>query len=176
MTRHLECKCGKVRLAVHARPIVVAECHCDSCRTAAARLAQLPGAEPVTEPNGGTHFVLHRKDRLSFVAGAEHLGAYRLTPQSPTRRVVATCCNTPMFLEFQHGHWLSLYARLWPEADRPRASMRTMTSDLPAGHALAGDIPNHRTQSLGFFAKLLLAWAAMGFRTPTIAVPNEIVA
>ncbi len=171
----LTCRCGKVHIAVTAEPLLVVECQCESCRKGAALLASLPGGKPVAEPSGGTHYVMYRKDRVSFTAGAEHLQSYRLTGKSSTRRVVAACCNTPLFVEFQGGHWLSMYAGLWPAAVRPPATMRTMVSDLPAGEQLPDDIPNHRTQSIGFFWTLLTAWAAMGFRTPKITVANEVV-
>lgn len=172
----LTCRCGKVHLTVTAEPITVAECQCDSCRKASALFSGLPGARPVVEASGGTHYVLYRKDRVAFTAGAENFVAFRLTAKSPTRRVVAGCCNTPLFLEFQNGHWLSLYAGLWPDAVRPKAEMRTMVGDLPERQMPPADLPNHKSQSFGFFWKLLTAWAAMRFRSPAIAVPRELVA
>ena len=48
-----------------------------------------------------------------------------------------------------------------------------MTRDAPAGTALPRDIPNAATQCVGFFARLLAAWARMGFRNPTVAVVTE---
>ncbi|MGN6487665.1 MAG: GFA family protein [Devosia sp.] len=171
----LTCRCGKVHVTVEAEPMIVAECECNSCRQGAAFLATLPGAGTVTEVSGGTHYVLYRKDRVSFTAGAQYLLGYRLTGKSHTRRVVAACCNTPIFVEFKQGHWLSLYGKLWPAATRPPATLRTMMSDLPAGTVLPGDIPGYRTQSVGFFWALLTAWAAMGFRVPKVAVAEERV-
>jgi len=133
----------------------------------------LPSAPPVLEPNGGTRFVLYRKDRIRFLEGTEHLKAFRLKPESPTRRVLAVCCNTPIFLEFQKGHWLSLYGALWPEGTLPALALRTMTSDLPPGTTLPDDVPNSRTQSVSFFVKLLGAWIAMGFRSPKVTAVRE---
>ena len=52
--------------------------------------------------------------------------------------------------------------------------MRTMASDLPEGVTLPDDIPNAKKQSLGFFAKLFGAWAAMGFRNPKMPNTGEI--
>lgn len=172
MTRitQLACACGQVRLEVENVPIVSAECHCDSCRKAGARLQALPAAPPVLEPNGGTRFVLYRKDRVRFPEGVDLLGAFRLKPESSTRRIVATCCNTPVFLEFEHGHWLSLYGGLWPEGTRPPPELRTMTSDLPKGTALDDEVPSGKRQTLAFFARLLGAWIAMGFKTPKITI------
>jgi hypothetical protein len=118
--------------------------------------------------------VLQRKDRIRFVSGAEHLREFRLKPDSLTRRVVAVCCNTPIFTEFQAGHWLSLYASLWPEGERPAMEMRTMAGDLPDPSILPSDIPNLRSQSGGFFGRLVWAFIAMGFRMPKVAVNGQL--
>lgn len=166
----LTCRCGRFRLAVDGPPILAAECHCDSCRTAAARLAALAGAPEVRATNGGVPYVLYRKDRVRFLAGAEALQEFRLTPASKTRRVVAGCCGTPVFTEFQSGHWLSLFATLWPAAERPGPEIRTMTGDRPAATVLDGSVPNARRHTASFMLKLLGAWVAMGFRVPKVTV------
>jgi hypothetical protein len=171
-TTRLSCACGQVHLEVEREPIISAECCCNSCREAAARMERLPGAGPVLEENGTTRFVMYRKDRIRFVDGVDRLKAFRLTPRSTTRRVVASCCNTPVFLEFKGGHWLSLYRHIWPAGTLPPNELRTMTSDLPAGSVLPDDVPNARRQTLRFYAKLFGAWAAMGFRSPKIAFVN----
>lgn len=171
----LTCNCGDIHLRLEGEPLLTAECQCDSCRKAAVRLDEVSEASSATTATGGTLYVLYRKDRVRFTAGAGNLRSYRLTAASPTRRAVAACCGTPLFLEFQGGHWLSLYAGLWPAEFRPAPAMRTMVSDLPAGQVLPADIPNHKTQSAGFFFTLLTAWAAMGFRSPKIAVASEVV-
>ena len=170
----LSCACGQVQLEAKGAPIVNAECCCNSCRAAGGRLRGPPSAPPILEPNGATRFVLYRKDRIRFVEGAALLKDFHLTPESKTRRVVATCCNTPVFLEFQHGHWLSLYGCLWPEGTLPKLELRTMTRDLPSGTELPEDVPNARRQSFSFFLKLLSAWIAMGFRIPKVAVNGEL--
>lgn len=168
------CTCGKVQLEVSSAPMMSVECCCNSCRQAGARLEKLPGAKPVVHANGATPFVFHRKDRVRIVRGADHLKEFRLTPQAGTRRVVASCCNTPVFLEFKGGHWLSLYAGLWPKGTLPPLELRTMTGDLPDASVLPNDVPNLKQQSLVFFWRLFRAWAAMGFRSPKITVNGEI--
>jgi hypothetical protein len=167
MTQQVQvsCRCGQVQLQLDKAPILTAECHCTSCRSAGQ---QLSAAAPVLEDNGGTQYVLYRKDRVHFTRGFELLREHRLTPTSPTRRVVASCCQTPMFLEFQRGHWLSVYSRLWPADARPLIELRTMISDRKDAPALPNDVPNARYQSLGFMAKLLAAWMAMGFKAPKL--------
>jgi hypothetical protein len=52
-----------------------------------------------------------------------------------------------VFLEFAGGHWLSLYACLWPEHDLPPMTERTMTADLADPSTLPDDVPNQRRQS-----------------------------
>ncbi|MDM0110695.1 hypothetical protein QTI66_00960 [Variovorax sp. J22R133] len=170
----LSCICGQVRLEVQGRPIVNAECCCNSCRTAGARLQALPSAPRIVDTHGATRFVLYRKDRVDFTKGAALLEAFRLTPESKTRRVVAICCNTPVYLDFQGGHWLSLYGCLWPRETLPALEMRTMTMDLPEGTALPDDVPNARRQSFAFMFRLLRAWIAMGFKVPKVTVDGEL--
>ncbi len=168
-TKHITCRCGQVRLAVTGPPILSSECHCTSCREAAERVATLPGAVEERVETGGTQFVLMRKDRVAVETGAEHLAEFRLTPASDTRRVVATCCMSPVFLEFKGSHWLSLYAARWPGAERPAMDLRTMTKDRPEGAPpLPDDIPNPKTHTAGFMLRLLGAWIAMGFRSPKV--------
>ncbi len=168
---NLSCRCGEVKLTVEGPHIASVECLCSSCQTAAQTLEALPGAAPVLDNKGATPFVMHRKDRIAIVAGQDNLKAHRLSDDAGTRRVVATCCNTPVFMELKDGHWLSLYAALWPEADRPAIEMRTMTGtrkDLPT------DVPNLKTHSLAFYGRLFGAWARMGFRNPQIADNGEL--
>lgn len=174
-TQRIACVCGQMRLELTSTPIIAAECHCSSCRAAGAKLSALPPSKPFQEPNGGTRFVLYRKDRVRFVTGAERLKEFRLSPDAPTRRVVAGCCNTPVFLEFESGHWLSLYGCLWPDGTLPVPHLRTMTSDLSDSSLLDDSIPHGKLRTLGFYAKLLGAWIAMGFKSPTISVEGGTI-
>ena len=72
------------------------------------------------------------------------------------------------------GHWLSLYGGLWPDGALPQLELRTMTSDLTDEAVLPDDVPNAKKQNLTFFAKLIGAWVAMGFRNPKMPVAVEI--
>lgn len=171
----LSCACGSVELVVTGTPIIATECHCNSCREAGARLSALPGAPKILADNGGTPFVLYRKDRAEITRGGEHLKAFRLKPDAATRRVVATCCNTPAFLEFKGGHWMSIFHTLWPVGAMPAIDIRTMTGDTDP-RVLDGAIPAGKWQTARFFGRLLAAWAAMGFRSPDVPVAGEIEA
>jgi hypothetical protein len=167
--RHLTaaCQCGGTAIEIVGAPILTAICCCESCRTAGQQLELAPGAPSVLRTDGGTDYCLYRKDRVKVVAGGEHLHERRLTPGSTTRRVVATCCNTPMFLDFTSGHWLTVYRNRIP-GDAPRPAMRVMAKDVPPRAKFADGIPTYPTHPATFMFKLLVAWAAMGFRRPKI--------
>jgi hypothetical protein len=170
----LQCACGQVRFTVDRGPILSVECCCTSCRTAGGVMEKLPGAPRIVRPNGATHLVLYRKDRIHFTKGTELLKEYRLTPESITRRICAICCNTPIGLDFTKGHWLSLYSCLWSAHTVPPIQMRTMTSDALEKTILSDDVPNHKRYAFSFFAKLLSAWVAMGFKMPKAFVNRTI--
>ena len=108
---------------------LTASCYCASCQEAGSRFEQLPSAPPVLNPDGGTDYVLYRKDRVQCVTGQEYLEEHRLKPDSPTRRVIATCCNSGMFLDFTKGHWLTMYRNRFPAGARPGRLGRTRTSN-----------------------------------------------
>lgn len=173
-TSLIGCACGRTRLKVQGEPFLVSECLCNSCREAAARLARLPGAQPILTEYQATPCAEYRKDRVEIASGTEHLKAFHLTADAGSRRVVADCCNTPLFLEMKGAHWLSVYLHLWPKESRPKPELRTMVSDLPDASRLPGDILNLKTHHMRFYAKLLAAWIAMGFRNPQIRVAGTI--
>ena len=164
----LSCGCGKVSLGVRGTPITSAECLCADCQRAGAVLQVLPGAPLTLNENGATRFVLFRKDRVLCEKGREHLREYRLSKEAKTRRVLASCCNTPVFLEFDNGHWLSVYGGLWPPAELPALEIRTMTRSRRKDVVLPDDVPNPRTHTFSFYWKLFAAWAAMGFRAQKV--------
>ena len=68
----------------------------------------------------------------------KHLREFRLSAESGSRRVVATCCDTPVFLELKGAHWLSVYLHLWPATRGPTRDPNDVgvlpdASDLPDG-------------------------------------------
>ena len=155
-------------MAVEGAPIMTVECLCTSCAAAAVRMEARDGVAPAVTAWGGTDYVMVRKDRFAMEAGADLLAFFRLTPGAKTRRVVASCCGTPMFLEFEAGHWVSVYAHLWPERERPAVELRTMARDHADAAGLPTDVPNLATHNLRFMGRLLSAWVAMGFRVPKL--------
>jgi hypothetical protein len=169
------CQCGQVTMALSGAPFLSAICCCESCRAAGLAFAeQAPDAPSVVDPDGGTAYGLYRKDRARIVSGSEHLDARRLTPTSPTRRMVAACCGTPMFLDFTPGHWLSVYRDRIP--DPPPLEMQVMTGDLPAGTRPSGALPSYPGRPGKFLFRILAAWAAMGFRRRGVAGSQRFIA
>ncbi len=147
----LRCKCESVEIEVRGEAIVSTVCHCKSCQTAGHQLEALPGATPVLDGDGGTPFILFRKDRVRCLRGESLLAEHRLDPNSPTRRIVAACCNTAMFLDFTKGHWVTVYSGRLPDAER-RSSRRSLDG----------------FGRVGVIGQLVWTWAKMGFKTPTI--------
>lgn len=164
----ISCQCGSVRFEAAGPPMLSAVCHCTSCRTAGRALDAVSGQAPIVDESGGTPAILWRKDRVRCVAGCELLEPHRLKPDSPTRRLVATCCRTPMLLDFTKGFWVTVYRDRVD--DPPAPTMRVMTGDAPADVVLPDDgLPRLRSHSGRFMFKLLTSWAAMGFRSPKVA-------
>ena len=170
MRETLSCTCGRFHIELTGKPFITAECHCNSCREGSERLSSLPLSRPMSAENGGTPYVLYRKDRVSFPDGTALLRGYRLSSKAPTRRVVTTCCNSPVFVEFNGGHWLSLYASLWQGAPAPAMQIRTQTANVPADRHLDSALPAGPWTTAGFYAKLLGVWIAMGFKVPKIDI------
>jgi hypothetical protein len=161
------CRCGKVELQIVGAPILRGICYCASCQEAGHLHQAVPGADSILAEDGGTDYVLYRKDRVRCVQGGDLFEERRLKPGSPTRRMYARCCNTAMFLDFTKGHWLTVYRDRLPD-DIPRATMRMMTAERPEGVILPDDMANYPGHSGKFMLKLLGAWMAMGFRRSAI--------
>ncbi|WP_430429834.1 GFA family protein [Parasphingorhabdus sp.] len=156
------CQCGKVQCQGVGRPIISGVCYCDDCQAGADTVEALDGAAQVRDDDGGSHYLTYRDDRFSCTKGADLLRAYKNRPDAPTDRMVASCCNTAMFLKFSKGHWTSAYARRF-EGDAPSVEMRTQMqfrdSDLP----LPDDAPNYQTFGVRLFWRLFTSRIAMIF-------------
>ena len=161
------CRCGKVEVEIVGAPIMRGICYCASCQEAGRLYRAEPGAEFGLADDGGSDYVLYRKDRVRCIQGGELLEERRLKPDSPTRRMYARCCNTAMFVDFTKGHWLTVYRGRLPN-NIPPPTMRVMTAERPEGVILPDDMANYPGRSGKFILKLLGAWMAMGFRRPAV--------
>lgn len=122
----------------------------------------LDGATKVAAPDGGTHYLTYRDDRFDCTKGEALLTALRVKPDSPTRRMVASCCNSAMFLKFERGHWTSAYAARFT-GEIPGIEMRTQTKFRTSGLALPDDAPAYRGFGWRLFARLIVSRIAMVF-------------
>ena len=159
-SRIARCSCGSVELETTGAPILGATCYCDDCQEAGRQIEQLRNAPRVLDQNGGTDFLLYRKDRLKYIKGAELLLDHKLKEGSSTRRVVATCCNSPMFLDFQKGHWFTVYRGRFA-GDVPPLQMRVQTKSRTSVTDGPSDIPSYAGYPPKFMLKLVAAKLAM---------------
>ena len=157
------CTCGCVVLELKGVPITSLVCYCGDCQAGARQIEALPGAPLVQAPDGGTAYIVYRKDRVRNVKGANLLKALKLRPDSPTNRVIASCCNAAMFLNFEDGkHLVDIY-RERVGASAPPLKMRVCTKFAPKGASVPTDVPGYAGYPLQLIAKLIGAKFAMIF-------------
>jgi hypothetical protein len=91
------CGCGAVEVRAFGKPIVSAVCYCDDCQKGAGEIEALPNAPAVRDGDGGTAYMLYRRDRFECSAGAERLKPHKLKETSPTtgssRRAAIQRCS-----------------------------------------------------------------------------------
>jgi len=157
------CSCGSVELRAFGVPIVSSVCYCDDCQKGGHQIEELPDAGAVRDPDGGTAYILYRKDRIECSNGSALLKSYKLEEGSATNRVVATCCNSAMFLSFDKGpFWVSAYRARF--RNPPPLQMRICTKFRPDGAPLPNDPPSYRGYPMRLIAKLLASGIAMFLR------------
>ncbi|TGG93887.1 hypothetical protein E4656_06775 [Natronospirillum operosum] len=156
----VSCQCGQVEMTVKGVPILAAACYCDDCQAGGHQLEALPKAPPVLGDDGGTEFLLYRKDRVTVSRGQDLIRHYKLDDKSPTSRSVASCCNTAMFLDFRKGHWYSMYRARFGEA-APPLQLRIQTRFKSSDSTPPEDVPTYDSYPLRFIGKLMVARAAM---------------
>ena len=163
ITRTSSCQCGKVRMEAIGEPILAAVCYCDDCQAGARKIEALPDAPKVLDEDCGSSYMIYRDDRISVVAGEELLEAHKLKDKTPTRRWVATCCNSAIYLKYKPGHWVSSFRNRYEGDDLPPVTMRTNTrfreSDLPYPDAA----PTYRGFPMSLIWKVVVARFAMWF-------------
>ena len=155
------CACGGVELKAFGRPIVSAVCYCDDCRKGGGQIEALPNAGAVSDPDGGTAYILYRKDRIECSNGAESLRSHKLKETSVTNRVVATCCNSALFVNFDRGpHWVCVYRARF-HGELPPLQLRICTKFKPDGAVLPDDVPSYRGYPPALVVRLLASRVAM---------------
>jgi hypothetical protein len=155
------CACGRVELEAIGAPITSVVCYCDDCQEGSRQIEALPDAGPVQDTDGGTAYIVYRKDRVKCSRGAPLLKSYKIREKSATNRVVASCCNSAMFLNFDDGkHWVSMHRARF-QGDLLPLQMRICTKFKPENGDAPSDVPRYSGFPLKFLAKLLAARIAM---------------
>ena len=154
------CACGQVKFEATGTPILAGVCYCDDCQAGGRMLEALPDASAALEPDGGADYLTYRDDRYRCIQGDALLEGYQLNDKSPTTRYVARCCNTPMYLKYKRGHWVSTFRRAYT-GQTPAVNMRTnlkwRESDLP----FPDNAPRYRRFPMALFGRLFGAKVAM---------------
>ncbi len=164
-TATVNCVCGQVSVEAIGAPIASVICYCDDCQEGARQIRSLPNAVSIEDPDGGTAYLVYRKDRLTYLKGASLLRPHKIRENSATNRVIATCCNSAMFVGFDDGkHWVDLY-RSRCAGDVLPVQMRVCTKFKPHGRAIPTDVPRYSRYPMSLLVKLLLAKAAMVLRS-----------
>lgn len=155
------CRCGAVDIVATGEPIASAVCYCPDCQLGSRRIEDLPDAGSVRDADGGTAYILYRKDRIACAKGAELLKSYKLKDSSPTNRVVATCCNSAMFVNFDKGpHWVSAYRARFRGVPLP-LEMRICTRSKRDDVVLPTDLPSYDFYPPRLIFRLLASRVAM---------------
>lgn len=158
------CRCGGVEFEAIGAPIVSSVCYCADCQKGACLIEALPNADAVCGDDGGTPYILFRKDRFNCTKGASLLKSYKLKAESPTNRVVATCCNSAMFANFDKGpFWVSVYRSRFLGAVPP-LEMRMCTKSKPSVVVIPADVPSYPGYPPVLILKLLRSGLAMWLR------------
>ena len=158
------CACGSVELAAIGPPIASNVCYCGDCQQGSRQIEALPNAGPVRDPDGGTAYIIYRRDRIECPKGASLLKSYKIRADSVTNRVVATCCSSAMFMNFDKGpYWVSAYRARF-RGNLPPLQMRICTKSKSPGVVLSDDVPSYPGYPLRFVAKLLASGVGMLLR------------
>lgn len=160
------CACGSVEIKATDTPIACAVCYCDDCQAGARHMEALPGAPRVLDAAGGSAYVVYRKDRVCCIKGAALLEPYKIRATSATNRVVASCCNSAMLLNFDDWkHWVDIYrARIRGPA--PPVQMYMCTRFASAVTDGPPDVPQFQGYPIRLLAKLIKARLAMSLTWP----------
>lgn len=162
----LKCDCGAVECAGRGAPFLAAVCYCDDCQEAARQIEAAGDGPPVAAPDGGTALCLIRDDKFTVVRGEDRLRPHRLNPASHTSRMVASCCNTALFLSFSDGRfWKS--AMIDRIADpKPVVTMRLCTRYRNSPLPWPDDAPRHAGFPLSALWRVGQQWFAMKLGRP----------
>jgi hypothetical protein len=162
-TRSIHCACGSVEIEVLGAPIACTVCYCDTCQEGSRQIEALKNAPQILGPDGGTAYVLYRKDRINYSKGIELLKGLKVDGNSKTSRVIATCCNSAMVMRLGEAmHWVPMYRARF-QGDIPPLQWRICTKFKPANAEIPKDVPSSPMYPPGLMWRLLTAKISMLF-------------
>ena len=138
-----ECKCGQVRFMASAEPACNVVCYCVDCQSAARSLMDERGCENPLEPDGGTSFSTFLEKDWACVAGAEHIKGHKLKEDSRTTRYIAGCCQTPLYLKYGPGFWVSTFRGAF-KSEIPNLQWRLKTSHRNSSLPYPDELPRFK--------------------------------
>jgi hypothetical protein len=160
-TTIVSCACGQVTVEAIGTPITSVICYCNDCQEGARQIQSLPNAASIQDEDGGTAYLVYRKDRVRSLKGASLLRSHKIRENSATNRVIATCCNSALFMNFDDSkHWVDVY-RSRCQGAVPPVQMRICTKFRPEGRAIPNDVPGYSRYPMSLLMKLIVAKAAM---------------
>ena len=166
-----QCRCGAVEIGAWSNPLVVAACYCDDCQAASGRLAASANGAPVASADGGTEFMVFRRDRIACTRGAENLQSMKLTAATKTWRMIARCCETPMYIAFDDKRPRVSALRAGFGAGAPAVEMRICTRFRRPENKPEDGLPEHPGYPAAMILRILAAWPGMLFGRPVGALP-----
>jgi hypothetical protein len=170
-THVARCQCGAVEIGAWGEPIMVSACYCDDCQAAAQRLAVSADSQSASGADGGTEFMVFRRDRIACTRGKDQLQAMKLTATSKTRRMIASCCSTPMYVAFDDKRpWVSAFRSPFG-AEAPPVEMRICTRFKRSEEQAEDGVPNHPGYPAAMVVRLLAVWPLMLFSRPVGTLP-----
>lgn len=156
-----DCVCGLVAVEAAGTPIISVICYCDDCQEGARQIKSLGNTAPILDTDGGTAYLVYRKDRVRCLKGDSLLRPHKIRENSATNRVIATCCNSALFLNFDDSkHWVDVY-RSRCRGNVPPVQMRICTESRPERRPLPTDVPAYSRYPISLLVKLIVAKAAM---------------
>jgi hypothetical protein len=125
------------------------------------QIEALPNAPSVKEQDGGTAYLLFRRDRVRCIKGGSLLRNMKIAEDSPTNRVVAACCNSAMYIGFDEGpFWNSIYRGRFT-TPVPDVEMRVQTKSKPAAAEMDSSVPSYTAIPIKLGFRLTAAWIRM---------------
>lgn len=167
------CTCGALRVALEPVAGTRLTCYCRDCRA----FPTILGHPEMLDTAGGMDLFQTTPDRLTILAGREHLACLRLT-EGGLHRWYAACCGTPFANTLGTPGWAFASLSVGPIDDkaalgpiRARVHTGSATGPLPGP---AGGTPR---VVAGFLARTLAARLSGRWRdTPFFAPDGRAVA